>query len=67
MAQFSPKHYFKPTPRIWRQIGDGLLAVSSFIIGFSLYNEFIWLAWVALGVGVIGKFLTNMFKENNVK
>ena len=64
MAKFSPKQYFKPTPRFWRTFGDSLLAVSTFIVGFSLYNQIIWLAWVALVTGVIGKFLTNMFKEN---
>lgn len=64
MAKFSPKQYFKPTPKFWRTLGDSLLGVSTFIVGFSLYNQYIWLAWIALGVGVIGKFLTNMWKAD---
>lgn len=55
--------YYLPTPKFWRKIGDSLLAVSTMITTASIYEDYKWLAIGALLVGVIGKFLTNMFSE----
>ncbi len=56
-------NYNAPTPKFWRRLGDSLLSVSSTITGFAIYNEMDWLAYLALGTGVVGKFLTNFFKK----
>lgn len=67
-------NYFKATPKKWRIIGDSLLAVSVFITENSLSalqsgqadaSEVLWIARIAIGIGVLGKFLTNFFKEEN--
>jgi len=55
--------YYKPTPAKWRKLGDSLLAVNTFIVGYGVFGDINWLAYSALGLGVIGKFLTNLFSE----
>ena len=61
------KNYYKPTPTKWRKLGDALLAVSVTITGFAMYENVQWVALTALITGVIGKFLTNFFKDDNIK
>jgi len=58
------KQYAKPTPAKWRKLGDALLGVSTTITGFAIYEEAKWVAITALVLGVIGKFLTNFFTED---
>jgi hypothetical protein len=53
--------YYRPTPVKWRKIGDALLAASTTITTFAIYEQVEWLAYVALITGVVGKFLTNLF------
>lgn len=55
--------YYRPTPIKWRKIGDALLASSTTITTFAIYEQVEWLAYVALLTGVIGKFLTNLFAK----
>lgn len=57
------KRYYAPTPAKWRKIGDSLLAASTTITSFAIYQKVDWLAYVALFSGVIGKFLSNLFSE----
>ena len=56
-------NYYKPTPVKWRKIGDALLAASTTITTFAIYDKVEWLAYAALFTGVVGKFLTNLFSE----
>lgn len=70
------KNYWKPTPKKWRKLGDSLLAVATVIaIGgiwqwdtlkdlFSV-TELRAMIGTSIGLGVVGKFLTNFFKEDN--
>ena len=55
--------YYKPTPKKWRKVGDALLAMSTFITAAAISNDVIWLAYTALFVGALGKFLSNLFSE----
>lgn len=57
------KTFYKPTPVFWRKIGDSLLAVSTFVVGFGMFTDNRTVALVALCVGVVGKFLTNFFTD----
>jgi len=57
------KGYYKSTPIFWRKLGDGLLAVSVTITSASIAAGNDVLAYISLGIGVIGKFLTNFFAE----
>jgi hypothetical protein len=66
--------YWKPTPKKWRRIGDSLLAVASVLaIGglwqfdnlkdiFTLFEIKVMIV-SSIMLGVVGKFLTNFFKE----
>jgi hypothetical protein len=66
--------YWKPTPKKWRRIGDSLLAVASVLaIGglwqfdnlkdiFTLFEIKVMIV-SSIVLGVVGKFLTNFFKE----
>lgn len=58
------KNYYKPTPKKWRQLGDALLGVSTTITGFAIVEDHKWIAFSALILGVIGKFLTNFFSDD---
>jgi hypothetical protein len=66
--------YWKPTPKKWRRIGDFLLAVASVLaIGGlwqfdnlkDIFTSFEIKAMIvsSIALGVVGKFLTNFFKE----
>jgi hypothetical protein len=67
------KNYYKPTPAKWRKFGDALLAVSVAITTGGLLafdtlslifspHELKVIIGCAFAFGVIGKFLTNLFK-----
>jgi len=51
------------TPKNMRKFGDGLLAVGSTITAASITGDEPTIALIALGVTVLGKFLTNFFTE----
>lgn len=65
VLSMKPSNYYKPTPKKWRTLGDTLLGVSTTITGYSLYVDLKWVAAVALGLGVLGKFLTNFFTDDS--
>ena len=54
----------KPTPKNLRHLGDGLLGASTAITGYAISAGNNTLAYIALGIGVIGKFLTDFFEDN---
>ena len=66
--------YWKPTPKKWRRIGDSLLAVASVMAIGGLWQfdnlkdiftpfEIKLMIVSSIVLGVVGKFLTNFFKE----
>lgn len=66
--------YWKPTPKKWRRVGDSLLAVASVLAIGGLWqfdnlrdvfttNEIRSMIIISIILGVVGKFLTNFFKE----
>ena len=54
--------YWSPTPKTWRKIGDALLGVSTMIIPAMLMNH-LWIGITLFAIGIIGKFLTNFYTE----
>lgn len=56
-------NYMSPTPKVWRRLGDSLLAISTFITGYGISEDIHWVAYAGLITGVAGKFLTNFFKK----
>jgi hypothetical protein len=68
-------NYWKPTPKKWRRMGDGLLAAASVLAIGGLWQfdnlkeiftptEIKGLIITSIVLGVLGKFLTNFFKED---
>jgi hypothetical protein len=55
-----------PTPKMWRQLGNSLLAVSAAISGYTVYADEQVIALITMICGVVGKFLTNFFVEDNI-
>lgn len=64
------KNYYHPTPKIWIKIGDTILlgctSLSAMMMGAPLSETHKTWAIFGLNVlGVIGKMLTNLFKEED--
>ena len=65
------KNYYKPTPRKWRKIGDAILLTTATLSTLMMTAPFndrtisitVWLLSV---VGVVGKVLTNFFKDESI-
>jgi len=57
------QHYSKHTTLKFRKIGDALLGISGTIAGFSLYSDHKIITMIALVTAVLGKFITNLFKD----
>ena len=60
------ENYYAPTPKKWRQLGDALLAVALMGVPAELAG-YKWIGLSLFIIGIIGKFLTNFFKEENVQ
>ena len=67
--------YWSPTPKKWRKIGDGLLAAATVIaVGgiwqFEALKEIFTsgqlrtMIVTSIVLGVLGKFITNFFKDD---
>lgn len=72
---FSPKNYYKPTPKVWRNIGDSLLASATIVAVGGMYQfdnlkeiftipQIRYMVGTSIVVGVVGKFITNFFKAD---
>lgn len=70
--------YWKPTPKKWRRIGDSLLAIASVMAIGGLWQfdnlkdiftpfEIKLMIVSSIVLGVVGKFLTNFFKEETTE
>lgn len=68
------KQYWSPTPKKWRKLGDSLLAVATVIAVGGIWQwdtlkelftvmELRAMIGTSIALGVIGKFLTNFFKQ----
>lgn len=74
--KISVKHYWAPTPKKWRKIGDAILAVGTFVTAGALLEydkmkeiftaqEVKTIIAIAFVLGVVGKFLTNFFTTDS--
>ena len=68
------ENYWKPTPKKWRRIGDSLLASATVLAIGGLWqfdnlkdvftpNELKCMITASIVLGVVGKFITNFFKD----
>lgn len=64
------KHFYQATPVRMRKIGDTMLlgsaSLSTMVMGLPLTdNQKLWLVFCLNALGVLGKMLTNFFKEDS--
>ena len=57
------KDYFKPTPKLFKRIGNALVATSLFLGGYALIKEETVLMYWVVALGGIGKFTTEFFSS----
>ena len=65
-SKFGVKHYWAPTPRKFRKIGDALLGAFSITSVSSMALEDKRIAIASLVLGVSGKVFTNFFTDDDV-
>lgn len=61
--KFGWKHYFEPTPKRLRIFGDSLAAAGTFGASIVILNGHPVAGTVIIVVAVIGKFISNFFKD----
>lgn len=61
--KFGWKHYFKPTPKRVRLLGDSLAAAGTFGAGIAILNGHPIVGTTVMVVAVIGKFISNFFTD----
>ncbi len=63
-TKFGWKEYFKPTPKLFRKIGDGCILIgASFTAWAGITDQAHWLIIVGAAFTLIGKLTTNFFSE----
>lgn len=64
------KNYYQPTPKKWRKIGDAILLITATLSTLMMTAPFsdktiAITVWILSVVGVVGKVITNFFKEED--
>ena len=65
MANFGWKHYFAPTPKRLRVLGDSLAAAGTFGAAIVVLNGHPVAGTIIMVVGVVGKFISNFFTDES--
>jgi hypothetical protein len=61
--KFSWKGYFKPTPKLFRVVADGLLGLSGIVAAVGISQQLVWLPIICLVLGLGIKYSSNFFTE----
>ena len=61
--KFGWKHYFEPTPKRVRLLGDSLAAAGTFGASIAILNGHPIVGTTIMVVAVIGKFISNFFTD----
>ena len=61
--KFDWKGYLQPTPKLMRKIGNTLLGVGLFAMGYSFINDSKYLMGLFFSLGVLGKLMSEFFVE----
>jgi hypothetical protein len=67
IMKFGLKYYWHPTPKKIRLFGDSLAAASVFVSTMTILEGHKELAIAVFVSGWVGKFLSNMFADDNQK
>lgn len=65
--KFGFKHYFAPTPKRLRVLGDSLAAAGTFGAGIVILNGHPVAGTIIMAVAVLGKFISNFFTEETIE
>ena len=63
-TKFGFQHLLSTTPKIFKRLGNSLLAVSVFVSGYSFYNSHEYIGYIGIGSGILGTLLCNMFTQD---
>ena len=63
---FGFKHYFAPTPKRIRVLGDSLAAAGTFGSTIAVLNGHPVVGTIIIVVAVFGKFISNFFTDGDV-
>jgi hypothetical protein len=58
------KKLLAPTPKIWRQIGNVLLIISTTITGYTAYIDQPTIALISMICGLVGKLITSLVTDD---
>ena len=61
--KFGLKHYFSPTPKRLRVLGDSLAAAGTFGAGIVILNGHPVMGTIIMVIAVMGKFISNFFTD----
>jgi hypothetical protein len=56
-----------PTPKLWKQIGNALLSISTLITGYTAFIDEPIIAIVSMVCGILGKIITSFFVEDTTQ
>jgi hypothetical protein len=65
--KFGFKHYFAPTPKRLRVMGDSLAAAGTFGASIVIMNGHPLAGTIIMVVAVLGKFISNFFTEETIE
>ena len=60
---FGWKHYFAPTPKRVRVLGDSLAAAGTFGAGIAVLNGHPVIGTTIMVISIVGKFISNFFTD----
>jgi len=64
--KFGWKRYFEPTPKRMRVFGDSLAAAGTFGASIVILNGHPIVGTIIMVIGVVGKFISNFFSDENI-
>ena len=56
-----------PTPKIWKQVGNALLTISTAITGYTAFTNQQDIAIISMVCGILGKVITSFFVEDTTQ
>ncbi len=65
MKKFGISEYWKPTPKKIRKVADSLSAAALAVSAFTFASDYKVVAYIVLASAFVGKFLSNLFSEEN--
>ena len=61
------ERYWKPTPKLFRKIGDSLLIISTSVTTYGIVGKWAtYLIIISLLTGIIGKIITNLTTDETL-